>query len=148
MMSRADCARAEALAGAIAIGEAGEAERNAYRAHLAQCAQCLRELGGEREIERVMNSVGQARETECWEPDLRSTLARRPTSHRVLAFAGVLAALVVAFFVLRPAPAPRAVAPVHTLSAQETRGLAALGTQTAPAREGRAESRAVGAATN
>ncbi|MGA9946478.1 MAG: TonB family protein [Candidatus Cybelea sp.] len=147
MMSRADCARAEALAGAIAIGEAGEGERDAYRAHLAECAQCLRELGGEREIERVMNAVGQARETECWEPDLRSTLARRPQSHRVLAFAGVLAALVVAFFVLRPAPTPRAGAPAHILSAQETRALAALGTQTAPAREGRAESLAVGAAT-
>jgi TonB family protein len=147
MMSRADCTRAEALAGAIAIGEAGEAERDAYRAHLAQCARCLRELGGEREIERVMYAVGQARDTECWEPDLRSTLTRRPASRRVLALAGVLAALVVAFFVLRPAPAPRAGVPPHTISAQETRALAALGTQTAPAREGRAESLAVGAAS-
>lgn len=147
MTSRADCARAEALAGAIAIGEAGEAERDTYRAHLAECAKCLRELGGEREIERVMNAVGHARDAECWQPDLRSTLARRPTSHRALALAGVLVALVVAFFVLRPTQAPRAGAPAHTLSAQETRALAALGTQTAPAREGRAESLAVGAAT-
>jgi hypothetical protein len=77
MTSRADCTRAEGLAGAIAIGEAGEAERDAYRAHLAECARCLHELGGEREIERVMTAVGQARDDECWEPDLRSTLAQR-----------------------------------------------------------------------
>jgi hypothetical protein len=147
MTTRADCARAEELAGAIAIGEAGEAERDVYRAHLAGCPRCVRELGGEREIERVMNAVGQAREAECWEPDLRSTLARRPASHRILAVAGALAALVIAFFVLRATPAPRAGAPVHTVSAQDTRALAALGTQTTPRREGRAESLAVGAAT-
>jgi TonB C terminal len=147
MTSRADCTRAEALAGAIAIGEAGEAERDAYRAHLAGCAKCLREFGGEREIERVMTAVGQARDAECWEPDLRSTLARRRTSHRVLALAGVIAALAIAFFVLRAPPEPRPGVSAHTLSAQETRALAALGTQTAPAREGRAESLAVGAAT-
>jgi hypothetical protein len=146
MTSRADCTRAEALAGAIAIGEAGQAERDAYRAHLAECSSCLRELGGEREIERVMNAVGEARDAECWVPDLRSALASRQTSRRILALAGALVALAVALFILRAAP-PRPGPPAPALSAQESRALASLGTQTAPRREGRAESLAVGTAT-
>jgi outer membrane biosynthesis protein TonB len=57
------------------------------------------------------------------------------------------AAIVIAFFVLRATPAQRAGPPASALSAQESRALAALGTQTAPRREGHAESLAVGAAT-
>ena len=63
-------------------------------------------------------------------------------------WAGVLAALVVALFVgVRSRRRRRRAAHWHRFSAQETRAIAALGTQTAPAREGRAESLAVGAAT-
>jgi TonB family protein len=68
-----NCSRAEVLAGAIALGEASEAEREEYRQHIATCASCLGALGGEREIERVMAAVAQARDAETWEP-----LARRP----------------------------------------------------------------------
>jgi TonB family protein len=68
-----NCSRAEILGGAIALGEASEAEREEYRQHIATCASCLRLLGGEREIERVMAAVAQAREGETWDP-----LPRRP----------------------------------------------------------------------
>jgi TonB family protein len=62
------CSRAEILAGAIALGEATEAERDEYRNHISTCASCLAALGGEREIERVMATVLQARDAETWEP--------------------------------------------------------------------------------
>ena len=63
-----NCSRVESLAGAIALGEASEAEREEYRQHIASCAVCLRALGGEREIERVMAAVSKARDAETWEP--------------------------------------------------------------------------------
>lgn len=63
-----DCARAEILAGAVALGEASDCERDEYRRHIAACASCLRELGGEREIERVMQTVADAKAAEVWEP--------------------------------------------------------------------------------
>lgn len=85
-----DCARAEILAGAIALDEATDAQRDDYRAHIAGCAACLRALGGEREIERVMATVAQARESEVWEPVARPLGARRAKRVR-LAFAGVSA---------------------------------------------------------
>jgi TonB family protein len=65
------CSRAEVLAGAIALCEATEAEREEYRNHIATCAACLAALGGEREIERVMTTVAQARDGETWEPIAR-----------------------------------------------------------------------------
>lgn len=63
-----NCARAEVLAGAVALGEATDHERDEYRRHVAACASCLRELGGEREIERVMETISQARASEVWDP--------------------------------------------------------------------------------
>lgn len=69
--------RIEALAGAIALGEATDEERNEYREHIASCAECLNALGGEREIERVAGSVHDARESEVWQPDLRDVVAAR-----------------------------------------------------------------------
>jgi len=62
------CSRAEILAGAIGLGEATEAEREEYRNHISTCASCLAALGGEREIERVMATIVQARDAETWEP--------------------------------------------------------------------------------
>jgi len=146
MRSRSDCMAAQRLAGAIAMGDACETEREAYRSHVAVCSGCLNELGGEREIERVMSVVGQARDDERWEPDLRSRLARpaaRPTWIWATAFAALLALIVGIRSVeqTHPTTAERAVSP------QEARAVAALGTETGPRRQGRAESLAVGTTT-
>ncbi len=81
-MTRTDCARAETLAGAIALEEATDGERDAYRRHLASCARCVETLGGEREIERVMSVVARARDQESWEPDLRNALRDRTRARR------------------------------------------------------------------
>jgi len=151
MTTSGDCVKAESLAGAIALGEAQEIDREAYRSHLAGCARCLSAFGGEREIERVMALVPQARDDERWQPDLRKLLARRHAPRRAWLGAGAVAvAAAVALIVGLRATAPRpAAAPVahHSISAQEARALAVLDTQTAPRHEGRAESLVVGAAT-
>lgn len=145
--SRVDCATAERLAGAIAIAEASDEERDAYRAHLAGCARCVRELGGERDIERVMSTVARARDEERWDPDLRA-VGRQPVPNRRWMWAGALAAAVAAIVSLRLIETPKPAAPpAHVISAQEVRAIAALGTQTATPHEGRAESLAVGSAT-
>jgi TonB family protein len=87
------CARAEVLAGAIALGEASSAERDDYRSHIATCASCLHSLGGEREIERVMSVVAQAKESETWEPQARRATSRaRGTMWRLGTAFGVAAA--------------------------------------------------------
>lgn len=69
--------RIEAIAGAIALNEASDADRCEYREHIATCAQCLRELGGEREIERVVSTVAAARDGEVWEPALGDVVLNR-----------------------------------------------------------------------
>ena len=143
MNERPDCGTAERLAGAIALGEAGDAERETYRNHLAGCPGCLNALGGERAIERVMTRVAHARDSERWEPDLRAALgrARRPRYGWGLASA-LAAAVVIALAGVRVAERPQPPAPAQR---SEARALAALNTQTAPHREGRAESLTVGA---
>ena len=92
-----NCSRAEILAGAIALGEASEAERDEYRQHVATCASCLHALGGEREIERVMAVVAQAREVETWEPLPRRT-GERSRARTWRAGLSVLAAAAVISF--------------------------------------------------
>lgn len=69
--------RIETIAGAIALGEASDAERREYREHIASCRACLDALGGEREIERVASTVSTARDEEVWEPDLGDVVATR-----------------------------------------------------------------------
>jgi TonB family protein len=69
--------RIEAIAGAIALGEANDDERREYREHIATCPKCLNALGGEHEIERVVSTVAAARESEIWQPDLRDVVASR-----------------------------------------------------------------------
>ncbi len=69
--------RIESLAGAIALGEATDAERMEYREHIAACAKCLRELGGEHEIERVAASIAAARDTETWRPEVGNVILQR-----------------------------------------------------------------------
>jgi len=88
-----NCARAEILAGAIALGEATDAERDDYRRHLAACSSCVNAIGGEREIERTMAMVAAARDSEVWEPVLPSASVRRTRTTRVLGF-GLSAAAV------------------------------------------------------
>lgn len=70
------CSRAEVLAGAIALGEATDAERDEYRRHLAGCSPCIGALGGERDIERTAATVAAARDSEVWQPELRAALSR------------------------------------------------------------------------
>jgi TonB family protein len=162
MTTRADCTRAEILAGAVALGEASDAERDAYRRHLAGCERCLANLGGEREIERVMSVVAQARDQERWEPELRSALrGRRPSWLRVWSWGAALAAFAIALgagagiALQRHAPvatAAHALVVVHNVvmlpSARDERSIAALGTQAAPKSEQRAESLAMGPVAN
>lgn len=87
--------RIEAIAGAIALGEATDEERREYREHISSCARCLDALGGEREIERVASRVAEARESEVWEPELRA-VAKRANGRviRRIGFAGAFIALV------------------------------------------------------
>jgi hypothetical protein len=147
MTSRNECALAETLAGAIAIGEAGEAERETYRAHLSGCARCLDELGGEREIERVMLVAARARDDERWEPDVRKALVRSRGSGRAWKWGAALAVGVIVVGSAISLERQTQVVPTqHAISAHEARAIASLGTQSAPRREGRAESLVVGSA--
>ncbi len=144
---QSDCTLAERLAGAIAIGEARDEERLAYRAHLAGCSRCVHALGGEREIERIMGAVARARDDERWEPGRRATLATRRMRRNTWTLATALAAAV-ALAIGLPAEKPRLTAPPQrALSQHDAGAIAALNTQTVPRREGRAESLSVDAAT-
>lgn len=149
MTTRLECAHAEALAGAIALGEAMECERERYRGHLAVCARCRHEFGGERQIERVMAVPAQARETERWEPDLRSGWRQPRSRPAVWKPAALVAAAAVAVFGIQtmqhhPAASTRT-PPSQGSSAQAERAVAVLNTQTMPRREHQAESLVVGA---
>src|SRR5262249_30723592 len=72
-----ECARAEVLAGAVALGEASDAERDQYRRHISACRRCVNALGGEREIERTASVIASARDSETREPDLRDGMTAR-----------------------------------------------------------------------
>lgn len=92
-----DCLHAEILAGALALGEASDAERDAYRRHLAECTPCIEALGGEREIERMANVIAQAHDEERWEPDVRTAFRPRTgvgVQRFVLRFGSVAAAAI------------------------------------------------------
>jgi Gram-negative bacterial TonB protein C-terminal len=125
-MTRTDCARAETLAGAIALEEATDGERDAYRRHLASCARCVETLGGEREIERVMSVVAQARDQESWEPDLRNALRNRTRARRgAWTFGFGLAALALAVslsihLIAAGTMRPIALAPVNTAAVADS----------------------------
>ncbi len=144
MITRCDCARAETLAGAIALGEADEMQRDTYRAHLATCGSCRSDFGGERQIERVMTTVAAGRDAERWEPDLRAaSMQTRPRYHgwRWIAALAAVAALAVGirsmeFHANSPAVAQHGAATEQGAA----RAVAVLNTQTAPRREHEAES--------
>jgi TonB family protein len=144
MTMHCDCARAEMLAGAIALGETDEAQRDSYRNHLATCAGCRNDLGGEREIERVMATARQARDSERWEPVLRPAHMRTPerrSTWRWAAAVAAAAALIVGFRAIdKPTIGTAPASQASVSSAQVARAVAALNTQTAPRRENQAES--------
>ncbi len=147
MIGPLECAAAERLAGAIALAEASDDERKAYRAHLSRCQKCLREFGGEREIERVMSVLTRARDEERWEPALRLTPGRASARRGAWIVVATLAAALALVLGVRSLERPGAPVAVQAISAPEARALAALDTQTGPKREARAESLAVGGAT-
>jgi TonB family protein len=104
----------EALAGAIALGEATDADRRAYREHIAHCAQCLSELGGEHELARTSAIVAEARDAEVWNPQLGNMLRRRSRGlSPVVRFAGAFAVT----FGLAAAALHYIAAPAHTAPA-------------------------------
>jgi TonB family protein len=157
MTTGVDCVRAEILAGTLALGEASESDRDAYRRHVAGCPRCLVNLGGERDIERVMAVVAEARDAERWEPRLRAP-AHNPRKQwgRTWSWAAALAAVAILSFAGQRlaeqrhgavATAGHALVVVHNVvtlpSAGDERSIAALGTQTAPKAEQRAESLAM-----
>lgn len=152
MSDTAACESAHTLAGAIALGEARDEQRDAYRRHVAGCARCLKDLGGEREIERTMRTVAQARASERWEPDVRARVprSRAPRGSGVwagLAAAAVFAAVLVWFGHGRAPVSPiRAVTPQRPAEPAAARAVAALGTQAVPRLENRADLIAVGPA--
>ncbi len=91
--------RIEAIAGAIALGEATDEERREYREHIATCPACLNALGGEHEIERVAATVSAARESEVWQPDLRDVVdGHVQRRNRALRFGFGFAGLCLAVF--------------------------------------------------
>ena len=144
MNAMMSCANAEIVAGAIALGEAREDERHAYRAHLAHCARCVNALGGEREIERTMLLVADARESERWEPDVRRRLVRAmnaPMRWRWLSVAGaVVAAVLVVMVLQRQSVVPHKSALPAPIAASQQAAIAALDTQTMPSFQHSAES--------
>lgn len=87
--------RIEAIAGAIALGEATDEERHEYRQHLSSCPSCLNELGGEREIERVSHSVMSARDSEIWQPAVDPMRAPSVRRMRIARYASAAAGLCV-----------------------------------------------------
>lgn len=88
----------EALAGAIALGEASDADRRRYREHIAGCAECLQSLGGEHELERTAATVGAARDSEIWAPDGRNVfIARKRPPAGVLNFGAGFVLTAIAF---------------------------------------------------
>jgi TonB family protein len=86
------------LAGAVALGEASDAEREQYRRHIAACRRCIAAFGGEREIERTANVVALARDGETWEPDLRGWMTARQKRRAMtwrFGLSGIAAALAI-----------------------------------------------------
>ncbi len=93
-MSR-DHAAFEALAGAVALGEASAAESSAFALHAAGCTFCAADLRGDSPFERLR----QARDAETWRPQLEGALlarvreARSKTVRRTFSVLGYAAGL-------------------------------------------------------
>lgn len=140
MKVAANCATAEILAGAIALGEAGDEQRHAYREHLSTCRRCLTAIGGEREIERVIGIVAQARDQERWQPDLRRARARVPRHGYAWKWGAGLTAAAAIFVVAIFATQRHAPVVVHSVATLDQAALAAVSTQAFPQRVHSSES--------
>ncbi|MFY9709381.1 MAG: hypothetical protein WAK88_04360, partial [Candidatus Cybelea sp.] len=118
--------------------------------------RCLVSIGGEREIERVMSVIGQAREQEQWQPQARSLFSRAKSRAPILRWSAAVVAALLVVFVARqgyqnhPVVVNSVTPPAKTsvTAEQEARVIAALGTQSVPKREHRAESLAFSAREN
>jgi hypothetical protein len=71
--------RFEALAGALALGEATDAEREQFTEHARTCALCAEDTAA---LPATLALVGEARESERWQPSLGGELAERLRSRR------------------------------------------------------------------
>jgi TonB family protein len=109
------CVRAEVLAGAIALGEATEMQRDAYRRHLACCPACCERLGGERQIERAARTVAEASDDERWEPSISFSQMRERRRRRLRAriAASVVAIAATAAIALRALSTPHDAPVMH-----------------------------------
>lgn len=128
-MNLSACQRTEILAGAIALGEASDTQRESYRSHLSGCEACVRSLGGELGIERAMERLHGARDEETWDPDVsRAVLDKIHGRGRALGWGlGLATASVVASLVIHAlavggvarfatASAPIAYSPIQHIS--------------------------------
>ena len=71
--------RFEALAGAIMLGEANEAEYTCYVEHAAECPRCPDPSAIRTE---VLTAIAVARELETWSPGIRDGVVRRIENRR------------------------------------------------------------------
>jgi len=66
--------RFEALAGAVALGEATALERECFAAHARECVSCADDSAGSA---RVRDVIASARDAESWRPSLRDAVFAR-----------------------------------------------------------------------
>jgi TonB family protein len=129
LVTLTNCRDAESAAGAIALGEATESERDAYRLHLSRCAHCVQTLGGEREIERTMQRLVDARDAETWQPAVSPARLRPRTTGFAWGMTAVAVAIVAASWLALPHLGSSshgtivASAPVRTIRTQQRHDL-------------------------
>ncbi len=70
---RSEHATFEALAGAVALGEAGPAEQLAFHEHAATCAACAEAAAGA----SLLAELAQTRDAELWRPQIGDSLSAR-----------------------------------------------------------------------
>ncbi len=70
----------EALAGALALGEATRDERARFEAHASECAICCDDVPA---LTRLREVVGAARDGESWRPAIGSRLMSRIRDERL-----------------------------------------------------------------
>jgi hypothetical protein len=82
--------RFDALAGAVMLGEATEAERASFAAHAGDCALCCDVADG---AAGVLDAVERARAAETWRPSLDDAVGRRIRDSRKSRFRGTIGVL-------------------------------------------------------
>ncbi len=76
-----DHTRWESLAGAIALGEATESEREQFELHTADCTRCCEHRLDELAV--VRDHIVAMREKETWRPSLGTALMNRIRAERL-----------------------------------------------------------------